>query len=58
MPSVLKKISAAAMEKGMYIVNTINILIVAPPLIVNEEQINEGIQVLDQVLTIADKECR
>jgi len=56
-PNTLKRISAAAMEEGVYIVNIINTLIVAPPLIVTEEQIDEGVQVLDEALKIADAEC-
>ena len=57
-PNTLKKISVAAMERGVYIVNVINTLIIAPPLIVKEEQIDKGIQVLDKVIEIADKECK
>jgi taurine--2-oxoglutarate transaminase len=56
LPTIQKKISAAAMEKGVYLVNTINHFIVAPPLIVTEKEIDEGIAVLDEVLAIADKE--
>ena len=55
-PGMLKRISAAAMELGVYLVNFINVLIVAPPLIVTEEEIDEGIQALDKVLEISDKE--
>jgi taurine--2-oxoglutarate transaminase len=44
------------MERGVYIVNIINTLLVAPPLIVNEEEIDEGIRVLDEALKIADAE--
>ena len=57
-PNTLKKISVAAMERGVYIVNVINTLIIAPPLIVKEEQIDKGIQVLDKAIEIADKECK
>jgi len=57
LPNTLKNISAAAMDRGIYIVNTINTMIIAPPLIVNEKQIDEGIRILDEVLEIADKEC-
>lgn len=57
LPNTLKRISAAAMDRGVYIVNVINTMIIAPPLIVNEEQIDEGVQVLDEVLEIADVEC-
>jgi len=56
LPTVLKKMSAAAMEKGVYLVNIINHFIVAPPLIVTEAEIDEGIAVLDEVLAIADRE--
>jgi taurine--2-oxoglutarate transaminase len=57
LPNMLKKVSAAALVEGVYIVNVINTLIVAPPLIVNEEQIDQGIHVLDNALKIADKQC-
>jgi taurine--2-oxoglutarate transaminase len=57
-PGVLKRISAAAMDNGVYIVNTINTLIVAPPLIVDEKVIDQGIQILDKVLEISDKEAK
>jgi taurine--2-oxoglutarate transaminase len=57
LPNMLKQVSAAAMDRGVYVVNVINTLIVAPPLIVNEEQIDEGIQVLDEALELADAEC-
>ncbi|UCH03140.1 MAG: aspartate aminotransferase family protein [Candidatus Bathyarchaeota archaeon] len=57
LPNTLKKISAASIEKGVYIVNVINTLIIAPPLIADMEQIDEGIRVLGEVLKIADKEC-
>ena len=56
-PGMLKSVSAAAMDLGVYIVNFINVLIIAPPLITTEKEIDEGIQALDQVLKIADKEA-
>lgn len=57
LPNMLKKVSAASFKKGVYIVNVINTLIAAPPLIVKEEQIDQRIQVLDNTLKIADEEC-
>jgi taurine--2-oxoglutarate transaminase len=57
-PTILKKISAAALTKGVYIVNVINTFIIAPPLIVNEKEIDEAIMVFDDVLQIADKETK
>jgi taurine--2-oxoglutarate transaminase len=55
-PNMLKRVSSEAMKLGAYIVNVINTLIVAPPLIVNEKEIDEGIGVLDEALKVADKE--
>lgn len=55
-PTMLKKISAAAMDQGVYIVNIINHFIIAPPLICTEKELDEGLQVFDQTLKLADKE--
>jgi taurine--2-oxoglutarate transaminase len=46
------------MDLGVYIVNFINVLIIAPPLITTEKEIDEGMQALDKVLEIADKEAK
>ena len=45
------------MGKGVYIMTVLNTMIVAPPLIVTEKEIDEGIGVIDEVLKIADAEC-
>ncbi len=50
------KIAAEALKQGLYIVSWYDTLIVAPPLITTEEQIDEGIETLDKVLEIADQE--
>jgi taurine--2-oxoglutarate transaminase len=55
-PTVLKRISAEMLAKGVYIVNNINTFIIAPPLIVNKSQIDEAVEVFDEALKIADKE--
>jgi len=55
-PNTLKKVSADAMKRGAYVVNVINTLIVAPPLIVTEKEIDEGVQILGEALKVADKE--
>jgi taurine--2-oxoglutarate transaminase len=44
------------MKKGVYLGNVINTFIVAPPLIVNEKEINEAVGVFSEALKIADKE--
>ena len=56
-PNTLKRVSAAAMEMRVYVVNIINTLIVAPPLIATEKEIDEGIEVLDKALEVSDKEA-
>ncbi len=56
-PNTLKRVSAAAMEMGVYVVNIINTLIVAPPLIATEAEIDEGMKVLDKALEVSDGEA-
>ena len=55
-PTMLKKISAELMKKGVYLVNVINTFLVAPPLIVSEKEINDAVDVFDEALKMADKE--
>jgi taurine--2-oxoglutarate transaminase len=57
-PNMLNRVSAVAMAQGVYVVNVINTLIVAPPLIATEEEIDEGVQALDEALKVADKEAK
>jgi taurine--2-oxoglutarate transaminase len=45
------------MEMGVYVVNIINTLIVAPPLIATEAEIDEGMKVLDKALEVSDGEA-
>ena len=56
-PTVLSRMASAALEKGVYVMTVLNTMIIAPPLIVTEDQIDEGVQVIDEVLKIADAEC-
>jgi taurine--2-oxoglutarate transaminase len=42
-------------EHGLYISVHWHTLLVLPPLIINEEQLNEGFAILDEALKIADK---
>ena len=57
-PNMLKRISGACMELGVYMINIINILLVAPPLIVGEEDIDKGVAALDEALKVADREVK
>ena len=51
----MDKIANEAMKLGLYIAHWYDTLTIAPPLIITKEQIDEGIEVLDKVLKIADK---
>lgn len=54
-PLMVGKISNEALKQGLYILSWYNHFIVAPPLTITKEQIDEGIEVLDEVLKIADE---
>jgi len=55
-PLMTDRIAAEALQLGLYIQSWYDNLIIAPPLIITEEQVDEGIEILDKVLTIADPE--
>ena len=50
------KIAADSMNNGLYMAAWYDTLVIAPPLIITEEQIDEGIDILDQSLVVGDKE--
>ena len=45
----------AALERGLYLFVHWNVVIIAPPLTITREELDEGIGVLDDVLAIADE---
>lgn len=55
-PLMTVKIAGEAMKKGVYLMGWYDNLILAPPLIITEAQVDEGIAVLDKALEIADAE--
>ncbi|MFQ6089778.1 MAG: aspartate aminotransferase family protein [Candidatus Methanofastidiosia archaeon] len=56
--TLMDTLSKEASKRGVYLLNIINNLIVAPPLIIKEDEVDFGVSVLDEVLKIADAECR
>jgi taurine---2-oxoglutarate transaminase len=48
----------AAMERGLYLFVHWNVVIIAPPLTITREELDEGLGVLDEVLAIADEYAR
>lgn len=51
------KIAAKIKELGMFTFVRWNYIFVAPPLIINKEQVDEGLDIISQALTIADQYC-
>ncbi|HVY49702.1 MAG TPA: aminotransferase class III-fold pyridoxal phosphate-dependent enzyme [Minicystis sp.] len=54
-PLVIDQVTAEANKRGVSVMGWVSHLVVAPPLIVTEEQIDEGVAALDAALSIADE---
>jgi taurine---2-oxoglutarate transaminase len=53
---VMNKINAKLMEMGLYTIVRWNYVFIAPPLCINKELIDEGLEKISEALKIADKE--
>ncbi len=53
--TVMNKLSALIKELGMYTLVRWNYIFVAPPLCINEQQIDEGLVIISEALSFADK---
>ncbi len=51
------KIAGNAMKQGVYMAAWYDTLVIAPPLIITEEQIDEAVDILDKSLQIGDQEA-
>ena len=49
------RVVKAALERGLYLFVHWNVVIIAPPLNITREELDEGLGVLDEVLAIADE---
>jgi taurine---2-oxoglutarate transaminase len=49
------RVAKAALERGLYLMTHWNVIIVAPPLTITPDEIDEGIGILDEALSIADE---
>jgi taurine---2-oxoglutarate transaminase len=45
----------AALERGLYLMTHWNVIMVCPPLNVTVEELDEGIAILDEALSVADE---
>jgi len=50
----MAKIGKAALERGLYLMMHWNVIIVAPPLTITREELDEGLEKLDEALALAD----
>jgi len=50
------QVSADAMKQGLYVLAWYDALIIAPPLIITEAEVDEAMEILDRSLGIADRE--
>jgi len=51
------QIAGEAMKNGLYMAPWYDTLVIAPPLIITEEQIDEAIDILDKALKVADEQA-
>ena len=55
-PLAVDKVAAEMMKNGVFIQAWVSHFVIAPPLIISESEIDEGIKALDEALVLADKE--
>jgi taurine---2-oxoglutarate transaminase len=51
----MRELKNKLLEKGLFMYTHWNILLIIPPLIITETELNEGLSIIDQVLEITDK---
>jgi taurine--2-oxoglutarate transaminase len=49
------RMAKAALERGLYLMTHWNVAMVCPPLTITRDELDEGIAILDDVLSIADE---
>lgn len=57
-PTIIGKLSGELMKRGVFLSGWYSHFIVAPPLVIREEEVNQGLAALDEVLGIADEEAQ
>jgi taurine---2-oxoglutarate transaminase len=51
------RMAKAALERGLYLMTHWNVVMICPPLTITREELAEGIEILDEVLELADEFC-
>jgi taurine--2-oxoglutarate transaminase len=49
------RLAKAALERGLYLMTHWNVIMICPPLTITRDELEEGIAILDDVLSIADE---
>jgi taurine--2-oxoglutarate transaminase len=49
------RLAKAALERGLYLFVHWNVVMIAPPLTITREELDEGLAILDEVLAVADE---
>jgi taurine---2-oxoglutarate transaminase len=49
------RLGKAALERGLYLMTHWNVIMVVPPLTITREEVDEGVAILDEALSIADE---
>jgi taurine--2-oxoglutarate transaminase len=51
----MKQLKAKLLEKGLFMYTHWNILLIVPPLIITEKELNEGLSIIDEALALTDR---
>jgi taurine---2-oxoglutarate transaminase len=51
----MARVSKAALDRGLYLMTHWNVIMVCPPLTITRDELDEGISMLDEALTVADE---
>src|SRR6266542_2259912 len=49
------RVAKAAMERGLYLMTHWNVIMIAPPLTITRDELDEGLGALDEALSLADE---
>jgi taurine---2-oxoglutarate transaminase len=55
-PLVVDRVAARMLSNGVYIQSWLSHFVIAPPLIITEKELDQGVAALDEALSIADQE--
>jgi len=55
---IMNKVMAKISELGMYTMGRWNLVFIAPPLCINKEEVDEGMDIISKALSVADEYCK